>query len=98
MKTIYQFQHENNYYIGSTINFKERLQAHNQHKKQTRHNGCKFYRYLNDNHITDCRPFIEVICEIDNDNLSTYELRTIEQHFLDQVKPNLNQIRAIKAL
>tara|TARA_R110002072_G_scaffold294654_3_gene464921 strand:+ start:263 stop:559 length:297 start_codon:yes stop_codon:yes gene_type:complete len=97
MKIIYQFKHEDNYYIGSTTNFKERMQAHNQHKKQSRHNGCKFYRYLNENNITDCRPFVEKICEIDDDTLTKQQLRTIEQHFLDHVKPNLNQIRAIKA-
>tara|TARA_R110002072_G_scaffold223_1_gene1641 strand:+ start:1357 stop:1653 length:297 start_codon:yes stop_codon:yes gene_type:complete len=97
MKTIYQFEHDNNIYIGSTTDFKGRMQAHNQHKKQTRHNGIKFYRYLNENNITDCRPFVIKICEIDNDTLTKNELRTIEQQYLDDIKPNLNQIRAIKA-
>ena len=54
MKTIYQFEHDNNIYIGSTTDFKGRMQAHNQHKKQTRHNGIKFYNPLNFINNTFC--------------------------------------------
>ena len=45
-QVIYCFCHENNRYIGSTTDLKMRLHAHNQHKKQSRHNGTKFYKYF----------------------------------------------------
>ena len=91
---IYEFSHKGSTYIGSTKNMKMRLHAHNQHKKQPRHNKCKFYQYCIEQEITDVRPFIEVICEIGND-ISNTELRQIEQGFLDNQKPNLNMLRAI---
>ena len=94
MMYIYEFSHNGSTYIGSTRNMKMRLHAHNQHKKQPRHNKCKFYQYCIQNDIDDVRPFIEVICEIRND-ISKTELRQIEQGFLDHQKPNLNMLRAI---
>jgi len=96
MKTIYKFNHDDNIYIGSTTNFKTRCEAHNQHKKQDRHNKTKFYKYLNNNGITDCRLFMNILQEIDDDNLTKEELRNIEQDFLDEIKPNLNMIKAIR--
>lgn len=94
MSCIYLFNHNGNKYIGSTINLKNRTQAHNQHKKQPRHNKTKFYQYLLNNNIEDCREFITPVC-VYTDHCTKYQLRLIEQHFLDDYKPNLNSIKAI---
>ncbi len=91
---IYKFEHDGNIYIGSTKNYKSRLFAHNQHKKQSRHNGTKFYKYCIQHCIEDIRPFCEILNEVEGyDKLI---LRNIEQDFLDEYKPNLNMVKAIK--
>lgn len=91
---IYKFEHNGNIYIGSTKNYKMRCHAHNQHKKQSRHNNTKFYQYCIDHNIYDIRPHCEVIEEIDGYDKLT--LRNIEQDYLDEYKPNLNMVRALK--
>jgi len=92
---IYKFEHEGNIYIGSTKNYKMRCFAHNQHKKQARHNSTKFYKYLIENCIHDIRPHCQIIDEVEND-YNKNVLRNIEQDYLDEYKPNLNMVRAIR--
>ena len=94
MKVIYLFNHNDNKYLGSTTNLKMRCHAHNQHKKQSRHNKCKFYQYLLNNNIDDIRPYLEVLEEIEE--CDKYTLRNIEQDYIDNIKPNLNMIKAIR--
>ena len=93
---IYKFEHNGNIYIGSTKNYKLRMFAHNQHKKQARHNKTKFYKYCNDCGITDIRPFCNIIHNNDCDEYDKYILRNIEQDFLDEYRPNLNMVKAVK--
>tara|TARA_R100000353_G_scaffold101814_1_gene73739 strand:+ start:130 stop:432 length:303 start_codon:yes stop_codon:yes gene_type:complete len=91
---IYKFEHEGNIYIGSTKNYKVRCFAHNQHKKQSRHNKTKLYKYCIEHEIFDIRPYCTIIEEIDG----IYDkilLRNLEQDYLDRIKPNLNMVRAI---
>ncbi len=90
---IYKFEHNNNIYIGSTINLKVRCFAHNQHKKQSRHQNIKLYKYCNENEIIDVRPYITIIETLEN-NITKDELLLIEQNYLDTIKPNLNMINA----
>jgi len=92
---IYKFEHEGNKYIGSTKNFKMRCSAHNQHKKQERHNKTKFYKYLIENDIIDIRPFTEIIEKID-DEYDKFKLRELEQDCLDEFQPNLNSFKAMR--
>jgi hypothetical protein len=97
MKVIYLFEHNNNKYIGSTKDLKMRCHAHNQHKKQPRHNKCKLYQYLLENNINDIRPYVSVIEEIINEaEFTELMLRNLEQDYIDDIKPNLNCINAIK--
>jgi len=91
---IYKFEHNGNTYIGSTKDYTMRCHAHNQHRKQERHNKTCFYKYLNENTINDIRPYCEIICE--HEGYDKLVLRNIEQDFLDEYKPNLNMVRAIK--
>ena len=91
---IYKFEHNGNTYIGSTKNYKIRMFAHNQHKKQARHNSTKFYQYCIHNGICDIRPFCEIMEEIEG--YDKIILRNLEQDYLDRFKPNLNMVRATK--
>ena len=95
MKFIYKFSHNDHSYIGSTKDPVMRFHAHNQHKKQPRHNKSRFYQYCIENEITDIRPFTEIICEIFED-ISKLELRQVEQEYLDNHTPDLNMLRAIR--
>lgn len=92
---IYKFTHEGNTYIGSTKDMVMRLHSHNQHKKQARHNGTKFYKYCNEAEIHDIRPYVEVLEEIEDDYDKTI-LRNLEQDYIDEYKPNLNMVKAMK--
>ncbi len=92
---IYKFEHNENVYIGSTKDLKMRLYAHNQHKKQERHNKTDFYQYCIENEIDDIRPFVEIVKEI-SDEYNKANLRNIEQDIIDELKPNLNMISAIR--
>ena len=95
MKCIYLFNHNGNKYIGSTKDLKMRLHAHNQHKKQDRHNGTAFYQYLINNAIDDCREFITPLCEYTDDTNNKKQLLLLEQYFIDTHKPQLNSSKAI---
>lgn len=91
---IYKFEHNGNIYIGSTKNYKMRCHAHNQHKKQARHNRTKFYKYCIQEAINDIRPYCEVLDEIEGYDKNI--LRNIEQDYIDEYKPNLNMVKAMK--
>tara|TARA_R100001509_G_scaffold137958_1_gene92039 strand:+ start:93 stop:380 length:288 start_codon:yes stop_codon:yes gene_type:complete len=92
---IYKFEHNGNIYIGSTKDLTMRCHAHNQHKKQARHNKTDFYQYLIENDIQDIRPHTVPIKEIDEDYNKNL-LRSIEQDIIDEYQPNLNMISAMK--
>ncbi len=94
---IYLFNHEENKYIGSTTNYKVRMHAHNQHKKQKRHNKTKFYKYLNQNKITDIRPYVSILANIKEIQYDNETLRNIEQSFLEELTPNLNSNKAMSS-
>jgi len=94
-QTIYLFNHNGNKYVGSTKDLSMRMWAHNQHFKQTRHNKTKLYRYMIENDITDIRKHISIL-ETCKDAYNKYNLRCIEQSYLDELKPNLNMIKALK--
>jgi len=106
---IYLFKHTDlfgneNKYIGSTKNLKLRCWAHNQHKKQERHKNIRLYKYLNINEIEDIRPYITVLFNLEeifnnlncNDSLNKIILKNKEQDFLENIKPNLNMIKALR--
>ena len=90
---IYKFEHNNNVYVGSTTNLRERCWTHNQHLKQPMHNHTKFYQYLNENFIIKIEPFVEILGEFNN--ITKDQLRIIEQVAMDTYKPNLNMYRAV---
>lgn len=92
---IYKFEHNNNVYIGSTKDLKMRLYAHNQHKKQERHNKTDFYQYCIENEIHDIRPYVETV-KVISDEYNKNLLRNIEQDIIDEYQPNLNMISAIR--
>ena len=94
MKCIYLFNHNGNKYVGSTKDYNMRLQAHNQHKKQSKYNNTLFYQYLINNAIDDCREFITPICEY-TDVFDKKNKLLLEQHFIDTYKPQLNSCKAI---
>ena len=92
---IYLFNHNENKYIGHTTNYKVRMWAHNQHRKQSRHNKSAFYKYVNKEKITDVRPYMKIIAQIEDTEYDNETLRTIEQTYLDEISPNLNSIKAM---
>tara|TARA_R100000152_G_C6590449_1_gene51107 strand:+ start:243 stop:464 length:222 start_codon:yes stop_codon:yes gene_type:complete len=71
-----------------------RCHAHNQHKKQARHNRTKFYKYCIQESINDIRPYCEILDEIEG--YDKHILRNMEQDYIDQYKPNLNMVKALK--
>ena len=92
---IYKFEHNGNIYIGSTKNYKLRCFAHNQHKKQSRHNKTKFYQYCIENNIVDVRPHCEIVENVDQEYNKLF-LKNLEQDYIDKFEPNLNMVRAIR--
>ena len=96
MRTIYKFEHNNNIYIGSTINFKSRCWAHNQHKKQERHKHLSLYQYCNSCDIKDVRDHMTIILEFNDDQINKTDMRKLEQDYIGLYEANLNSIRAIK--
>tara|TARA_Y100000114_G_scaffold151170_1_gene167526 strand:+ start:544 stop:879 length:336 start_codon:yes stop_codon:yes gene_type:complete len=88
---IYLFEHDGNLYVGSTINFKERMWAHNQHMKQEKHNNCEFYKYCNSVGIKDVRPYIHTL-QAFSGRLDKETLLHLEADYIDEYCPNLNHI------
>jgi predicted GIY-YIG superfamily endonuclease len=94
-KIIYKFEHNENIYIGSTINLKQRVWAHNQHKKQYKHCHLDLYAYCNENNIVDLTEHISIL-ETLPENIEKKDMRIKEQEYMTQYQPNLNMIKAYK--
>lgn len=85
---IYKLSHENNIYIGSTINIFERLYSHDHSWKVVNN---KFYRYVKTtNGFNDW--ILEMLEECEFQSID--ELRNKEYLYIEQINPNLNTVKS----
>ena len=95
---IYMFWHEQGEgcYVGSTFNFKERMWAHNQHRKQKKYNHTDLYTFMNENKVNDIRKHLHIL-EYLPDDCSKAVMRDREQMYIELFQPNLNMFEAVSA-